>query len=89
MDAGAVYVYTRDAMDVWTQQAYIKASNTGVDDYFGVNVALSDDGSTLAVGASGEDSGATDIAGDQADNSADGSGAVYVYARNGMNVWSQ
>ena len=42
-NAGAVYVYTRDISDVWTPQAYIKASNTDADDRFGQSVALSDD----------------------------------------------
>jgi len=38
-----------------------------------------DDGDTLAVGDSAEDSSATGINGDQADNSANHAGAVYVY----------
>jgi hypothetical protein len=57
----------------WTQQAYLKASNAGTDDNFGWSVALS--GDTLAVGADGEASAAT---GNQADNTADGAGAVYI-----------
>src|SRR6266536_334735 len=65
--AGAVYVYTRTGA-TWTQQAYVKASNTGAGDQFGSSVALSSDGNTLAVGATGE-------AGD--------AGAVYVFTRAG------
>jgi hypothetical protein len=38
-----------------------------------------DDGDTLAVGAWAEDSIANGINGDQADNSAENAGAVYVY----------
>jgi hypothetical protein len=76
--AGAVYVYTRSGT-TWSQEAYVKASNTGADDHFGFSVALSGDGSTLAVGATGEDSTATGIGGDQTDNSANGAGAVYAY----------
>jgi hypothetical protein len=49
-DSGAVYVFTR-AGTAWTQQAYVKASNTGADDWFGLSVALSADGTRLAVGA--------------------------------------
>jgi cysteine-rich repeat protein len=49
-NAGAVYVFARNG-GVWTQQAYVKASNTGADDHFGWSVALSGDGRTLAVGA--------------------------------------
>ncbi|HEX7841343.1 MAG TPA: hypothetical protein VF469_27885 [Kofleriaceae bacterium] len=60
-------------------QAYVKASNTGAGDAFGHGIALSGDGSTLAVGAVGEDSAATGINGNQADNSASRAGAVYVF----------
>jgi len=77
-DSGAVYVFVRDGTD-WTQQAYVKASNTGADDIFGHSVSLSGDGNTLAVGAYVEDSSATGIDCNQADNSASASGAVYVY----------
>ncbi len=77
-DAGAVYVFTRDLVGVWSQQVYVKASNTGAGDRFGTSAALSSDGNTLAVGATGEDSSATGIGGNQADNSAVGAGAVYV-----------
>ena len=57
-DAGAAYVFKRSAGNIWLQQAYIKASNTGGDDNFGSSVALSGDGNTLAVGAYKEDSSA-------------------------------
>jgi hypothetical protein len=71
-----------------TQLAYIKASNTGEFDNFGYSVALSADGSTLAVGAPSEASAATGDGGDQADNSAGSSGAVYVFRRRGRR-WVQ
>jgi len=76
--SGAVYVFTRSGNN-WTQQTYVKASNTEANDGFGTSVSLSADGNTLAIGASGESSIATGIGGDQADNSAGGSGAVYLY----------
>lgn len=69
---------------------YFKASNTDAEDhfgshrimeYYGLNMALSADGNTLAVGAPWEDSSATGIDGNEADNSADDAGAVYVYRR--------
>jgi hypothetical protein len=82
--AGAVYVFTRTA-GVWSQQAYVKASNPEISDGFGF-VALS--GNTLAVGAQLEDSQATEINGNHADNTAPDSGAVYVLTRTG-GVWSQ
>lgn len=85
--SGAVYVFVRSASG-WAQQAYIKASNTDAFDSFGHSIALSSDGSTLAVGAVGEDSSATGINGDQADNSANSAGAVYVFRRSGT-TWTQ
>ena len=94
--AGAVYVFTR-AGGVWTQQAYIKASNTGEagsadsfgeGDQFGWSLALSRDGNTIAVGALTEDGASTTINGDDRNNSAQGAGAVYVFARRGP-AWSQ
>jgi hypothetical protein len=85
--SGAVYVFRFDGTD-WSQQAYIKASNTGGTDLFGAAVALSADGNTLAVGAYGEDSNATGVGGDQNDNLVSNSGAVYVFRFDGTN-WSQ
>jgi hypothetical protein len=94
--AGAAYVFTRSGT-TWAQQAYIKASNTGEPgvgdqypegDQFGFSIGLSADGNTLAVGVIGEDSGAKGINGDQNDNSQPGSGAVYIFTRNGA-MWSQ
>jgi hypothetical protein len=84
--AGAVYVYVRDAMThEWAAQpTYVKASNTNASDYFGYHVALSGDGSTLAIGAPYEASTATGLDGDQANNSASYAGAVYVYVRDPM-----
>lgn len=42
-------------------------------------MSLNADGSSMAVGAIGDDSNATGINGDQNDESARASGAVYVY----------
>ena len=86
-NSGAVYVFTR-ASSAWAQQAYVKASNTEAGDAFGSSVALSADGTTLAVGAIIEASGATGVNGNEADNSADGAGAVYVFTRN-ASAWTQ
>ena len=88
--AGAVYIFTRTGA-TWSQQAYVKASNTGEKtdgDQFGYSVALSGDGNTLATGAISEDSAATGINGNQADNSSDSAGAVYVFTRTST-TWSQ
>lgn len=87
LDSGAVYVFTR-AGNAWGQQAYIKASNPNGGDAFGGTIALSGDGNTLAVGAYNEDSSATGIGGNQNNELASDSGAVYVFIRNGSN-WAQ
>ena len=87
VDSGAIYVFTRSA-STWSQQAYLKASNTGGSDLFGAALALSADGNTLAVDAVGEDSAATGIDGSQGNNAALHSGAVYVFTRSGS-TWSQ
>jgi hypothetical protein len=92
-DSGAVYLLARDGDGTWNRRTYIKASNTDPGDVFGgsssvdefagysyaASVALSADATTLVVGAIGEDSAAIGIDGDQADNSAEDSGAVYTY----------
>lgn len=70
----------------WSQQAYIKASNTEAGDFFGNFIAVS--GDTVIVGAYGEDSSASGIDGEQSDNSASEAGAAYVFLRNGT-LWSQ
>jgi len=86
-NAGAVYVFSHD-INGWIQQAYVKASNSEMDDNFGVSVALSADGNTLAVGANWEDSVATGMEANQADNGANGAGVVYVFGR-ATNNWTQ
>jgi hypothetical protein len=88
--SGAVYLFTR-SNGQWSQQAYIKASNTHAHDNFGTSVSLSADGNTLVVGAPGEDSTGAGVNGsqDQTSTTATESGAVYVFERSGGTVWSQ
>jgi len=83
--AGAAYVFVRNGT-TWSQQAYLKASNTDANDQFGISVAIS--GDTVVVGASFEASSATGVNGNQADDNAQQAGAAYVFARNGT-TWSQ
>jgi hypothetical protein len=85
VSSGAVYVFRRTGA-TWQQEAYLKASNPGAADTFGHSVALS--GDTLAVGANQEDSAAEGVDGDQDDNAAAQSGAVYVFRRDGA-TWGQ
>ena len=83
--SGAVYLFDLSDSDssYWAQSAYIKASNLGSGDGFGVSVALSNDGSTLAVGAPYEDGGTAGIQTsttiDEGTTSATDSGAVYLF----------
>jgi len=84
--AGAAYVYTRSSA-TWLQQAYVKASNTGINHHFGRSVALSNDGNTFAVGADGEASSSSGI-NSTPDVLASQAGAVYVYIRSGA-TWLQ
>jgi len=84
--AGAAYVFFRDENNQWTQQAYLKASNTEEREFFGQSVAVS--GDLIAVGAFYEDGGARVVNGDPNDNSADRSGAVYTFTRNQSGQWS-
>lgn len=67
---GAVYVFTRTG-STWSQQAELTASDGVAGDYFGSAVAIS--GSTVVVGAYGQNSGA---------------GAAYVFGRLGT-TWTQ
>lgn len=81
--AGAAYVFVRDGLGAWTQQAYLKASNAEADDLFGTSVAISAD--TVVVGAraeSGDGSG-------PASNGAPRAGAAYVYVRDGLGAWAE
>jgi hypothetical protein len=85
--AGAAYVFVRSEGD-WKQHAFLKASNTGKNDWFGSRIALSGDGNTLAIPAQLEDSNAKGINGDQKDDSATEAGALYVFTRSG-DSWRQ
>lgn len=85
--AGAAYVFSR-AGSTWSQEAYLKASNTNSSDFFGEKVSIDGDGSTIAIAAIDESSSATGVNGDDTDNSLNDSGAIYIFSRSGTN-WSQ
>ena len=82
-NAGAVYVFTNNG-GTWSQQAYVKASNTDAGDEFGLSVSVSGDGKTFIVGAPGEASNGTS----QSNNSDSAAGAAYVFT-NSAGSWSQ
>lgn len=72
-NAGAAYVFVFDGTQ-WVEQAKLKASDAGADDWFGRAVAIQ--GDTIVVGAPGCDTFDLDH------------GAVYVFVRSGS-TWSQ
>ena len=84
--AGAVYVFATNGV-AWPQEAYIKASNPDGGDFFGFALAISDDGSMLAVSAEGEDGASMGPGAAQIEGAGE-AGAVYVFGRAGT-VWAQ
>jgi hypothetical protein len=83
--AGAAYVFVRSGTK-WSQQAYLKVSNTRASSFVGSAVSI--DGETIVVGARGESSGATGVDGAQGDMSTPYRGAAYVFGRSGT-TWTQ
>jgi uncharacterized repeat protein (TIGR02543 family) len=84
LSAGAAYIFRRTA-GVWSQYAYLKASNTKQLNYFGKSVAIS--GNTVVVGADYENSL---FPNNQADNTGFLVGAAYVFTYDPMiGNWSQ
>jgi hypothetical protein len=81
--AGAAYVFTRTG-PLWSQQAFMKASNPGKEDWFGARVALSGDGNLMVATAPNEDSSARGIGGNQKEDSAQEAGAAYLFSRAGL-----
>lgn len=88
--AGAVYVLRYNAgASKWEQTHYIKPSNNQSGGRFGWSVALSKNGSVLAVGGIGDASNATGVsASASTDTSAGFSGAVFLFEKNTGN-WTQ
>lgn len=89
ISAGEVHVFARGG-SVWKPRGVLTPASGDLADYFGSSLALSEDGATLAIGASGEDSSGTGTTASGLDNDESGSGAVYVFSRasNGLS-WSQ
>jgi len=90
---GVVRLFFRSGTQ-WTQDANLKGAHAEAGDVYGLAaeysskcLALSADGSTLAFGAMGEGSNATNIDGDQTNNDAPNSGAIYVFHR--ADAWTQ
>jgi FG-GAP repeat protein len=99
MSAGAAYVFARTGT-TWSQQAYVKASNSGQGFQFGYSVSLNADGNVLAVGAYDENGASNQVDGPQEPSripnpnarggfaGSNGRGAVYIFARS-AGEWKQ
>ena len=74
--AGKVYTYKRDTLgDNWSEVTTTQASDAATNDYYGISVALSEDGLVMVVGAYGETSA---------------TGKVYTYKRTTINdSWTE
>lgn len=87
-DSGAVYVFIRNQQGVWEFDHYLKAPFPDAHDRFGTSVAVY--GNDLVVSAPGEDSISEGINGEETNNTAPDSGAVYVYRRQSAQFsWSK
>lgn len=75
---GTVHVFRRVG-DIWSWNRIVKSTSPGHADSFGRAITLSGNGLTMAVSATGEDSAARGIDGNQQDNSRESAGAVYLY----------
>ena len=54
-NTGAVYIFEKGSDNTWSQSAKITASDAATNDSFGLSASISKDGSTIIVGASGDD----------------------------------
>lgn len=84
VDSGAAYVFVRDNGS-WRMDAYLKASNVGAGDMFGLDVDI--DGDLIVIGAMNEDSSTTGV-NSIPNNSASNSGAAYIFEKIG-NTWQE
>jgi len=82
LGSGAALVFVREN-GVWSQQGHLRAPNQGMDDQFGLSVAIA--GDTIVVGAPFEDSSGAGM--DEENNLAEDSGAAYVFIRRD-GIWS-
>ena len=78
-DAGAAYVFVRDASENWSQQQKLTASDARAGDLFSYN-AVAIQGNTIVVGAFFQDAGFSDPN--------DNRGAAYIFSRSGT-IWTE
>lgn len=86
--AGAAYVFERNRQNVWVQTAYLKPKFPDAHDYFGQSISISGNGSTIVIGAPGNDSASAMVNSNEADNSLMQAGAAYAFVKR-SGVWQQ
>ncbi len=74
-DAGAVYVFRREADNTWVREAILVAADGTTDDFMGYGVSL--DGDVCAAGAEWDDA------------VTEASGSAYVFRRSADSTWAQ
>ncbi len=72
---GSVYVFTRDALGMWTEQAKLTASDRTKGDEFGGRIAISGDTAVIAAPESRAEGIQT--------------GSAYIFSRDRSGVWTQ
>jgi hypothetical protein len=88
--SGAAYLFEKTAVGQWNQTQYLKASNTGPTDQFGIAVSLADSGTALAVGAWAEAGFGSGINPTGVFDPAPGAGAAYVFREDASpGLWSE
>ncbi len=80
-DAGSVYIFEKDSLGKWNQVQKLVASDRDTGDYFGIEVAISNN--YAIIGASLEDE---DVSGG---TSLFGAGSAYIFERDISGTWSQ
>lgn len=80
INAGAVYVYERQADDSWIEIQKLVNPDRAEYDEFGVDIAI--DGTTLIIGAPGQDTDSNGL------NSIAATGAAYIYDLQSTGLWT-
>jgi hypothetical protein len=76
-DTGAVYIFTKNSSDIWSEKQKIQASDRQSYDRFGLSVSINSVSSIILVGSPGEDTLASDT------------GSAYIFTKDSSDIWSQ
>jgi len=76
-DAGAVYVFTKNSSDIWSERQKLLSSDLQAGDQFGISLDINAAGNIAIIGASYEDTGATSA------------GSSYIFTKNASDIWNE